>query len=132
MSLKKKAFLDTQLDIGQNLSKSPYVEGFTSGLKAALIGGPVAATHALITGGKHPLLAGGLGALGAGLVFGLAGAAKQNFQNKMKESELRWYLRNTKQNHPYEFMPPRPDMERTFPVLRPEPLSRNPEDVGVY
>ena len=122
MSIQKKAFVDPAFDLGEFAKKSPYVAGFTTGLKAALVGGPVAATYSTLRGGKTPAKALALGALGSGLVFGLLGASTQNISNKLKEAELRWYLRNTKTNHPYEFLPPRPFMERAFPPLRPVPI----------
>jgi hypothetical protein len=110
-SLYKRAFLDdgpvdSPLMAQQNLSKSPFIEGLKTGLKAAVVAAPVTSAYALLSGSKSPLLAGGLGGLGAAALFGLIGAGKQTAENRIRESELRWYLKNVRDRHPYDFLPP--------------------------
>lgn len=115
MQLYKRAFTgDDPFLADQQLRKSPAVEGFISGFKAALVGGPVAATYALLSGGKRPLLAGGLGALGAGAVVGGLAAAKQEIDNRVREAELRYHLNNMKDREPYGFLPPQPLLRRAL------------------
>lgn len=115
MQLYKRAFTgDDPFLAEQQLRKSPAVEGFIAGFKAALVGGPVAATYALLSGGKRPLLAGGLGALGAGAVVGGLAAVKQEVDNRVREAELRYHMNNMRDRDPYGFLPPRPLLGRAI------------------
>lgn len=127
--MKKRGFVDQPLGLDQTLRKSPFVEGFKTGLQAAFVAGPVSATYALLKRSKNPALSGILGAAGAGLGFGLLGAAKQDLQNKMKEAELRWHLRNVKERSPYEFLPPEERMAHLMALAR---QREQADSSGVY
>jgi hypothetical protein len=107
MSLRKNAFIDESLQADQIYRKSPFVEGFKTGIKAALVAGPTAATYALFHHGKSPLLTGLLGAAGGGLAFGTLGAASQEVDNRLREAELRYHIKNMKQRDPFVMLPPR-------------------------
>lgn len=105
MAFDHRSLIGEGIDTTVRLEKSPAVEGFIRGFKAALLGAPVGAAANAIRGGSA--VNGALvGALIPGIIAGLARASSQKLENLETEAELRYHTNNIKAREPMFFMPP--------------------------
>ena len=96
-----------------HLEKSPFVQGFLTGLKGALFGAPVGALVQHVRG-QNPLLGALIGGLGAGLAAGATKYVSQDLENVSQEEALRYYAQRLKAREPMLFMPPPPRFGQIF------------------
>lgn len=108
-----RGFVGSGIDRAIALEKSPTAEGFVAGLKAALIGAPMAAGIQALRG-KDPVLGAILGAAVPGILAGIARASVQKIENLDSEANLRYHAQKIKEREPAFFLPPRQYMGRYF------------------
>jgi len=95
------------------VERSPMVEGFVAGLKAALMGVPIGAGIQALRG-KDPVTGAIVGGVVPGLLAGLTRASEQKLKNLNTEAIIRYHTQNIKEREPMFFMPPRQFLGRYF------------------
>ena len=108
-----RSLIGETIDVAAQAEKSPLVEGFVAGLKAALLGAPIGAGVQALRD-KSPMTGAVIGAVIPGLLAGLARAGEQKIENLGTEAALRYHAENIKEREPYFFMPPRHELGRYF------------------
>lgn len=92
---------------------SPFIQGFFSAVKGALVGGAAGAAVGAISG-KSPVAGMLLGAAGGGLLSGAAKSVSQDLSNTSTESTMRYHNLRLKGREPLLFFPPEHLFGRLF------------------
>ena len=97
--------LERYLDAEVELDKSPKIEGFTQGAKAAVVAAPIGAAIQALRG-KSPAVGAIASGLAVGMVAGLAAASVQKYKNMQAESQMKYHIQNVMDRNPTMFQQP--------------------------
>lgn len=93
--------------------KSPFIQGFLTGVKGALLGAGAGSAVQAVRG--KSIGAGALiGGLGTGVLAGIAKAIGQDLENVNREAAIRYHAHRIMDREPLFFMPPPTYMGRIF------------------
>lgn len=113
MAIDQRSLVGESIDTAAQFERSPTMEGFITGLKAALMGMPIGAGIQAVRG-KNVAVGALLGAAIPGIIAGITSAGKQKVENLGTEAALRYHAQQIKEREPMFFMPPRQYLGRYF------------------
>jgi hypothetical protein len=102
--LSRKDPITIAVEEAVKAEKSPSVEGFVQGTKAALMAAPVGAAIQALRD-KNPKMGALIAGLGVGALAGISAAAVQKYNNTKTEAELRYHMRNMINREPTVALP---------------------------